>query len=380
MEGHEWAYPTAFSSWGDEEHAAIDRVLSRGKFTAGEEVEAFEYEFASGHGMKHAIAVNSGSSANLLMVDALTKKADTPLRPGDVAIVPGLAWPTTYAPIEQHGLLMRIVDCDDTWNAPPVEPSATGGERLIVACSILGNPGYLESWRRIANDIGAYFIEDECESLGAVTADDCRVGTLGIMSSFSFYFSHQLSAIEGGMILTDDSELDHICRMLRDHGLVRGVVPRDDLGFTNEYRCDFFGYNLRMTEIHAAIGREQWKKLWRFRQARRGNYKYFTRKAQGLPIDLPRWQGTPSPFGIHFMVKNEETRARLATAFRKQGVDCRPPAGGCITQHPYGRRWREQFDLPFATDIHRRGMFLGNAPFEIFDRIDAAIDVMRAVL
>src|SRR5258706_655305 len=147
----EWFFPTAYSVWGDEERAAIDRVLSSGYLTQGEEVAAFEREFADFHGMKHAIMVNSGSSANLIAIAAMfhlreggyvnsNTRPRYPLRRGDKVVVPGLAWSTTYAPLVQYGLELVVADCNDQWNVGQYqgEPAVS----LEIWCSILGNPAH----------------------------------------------------------------------------------------------------------------------------------------------------------------------------------------------------------------------------------------------
>src|SRR5262249_33952949 len=151
------------SAWSAEEAEAILRVQKSGKWTMGPETEAFEAEFAEFHSMKHGIMVNSGSSANLVAVAALFHKKDNPLRPGDIALVPALAWSTTYAPLVQYGLDLKLIDCDASWNAAglPYE-----GTRLIVGVSILGNPAHLDYWVKVTQSCeNAYFIEDNCESL-----------------------------------------------------------------------------------------------------------------------------------------------------------------------------------------------------------------------
>lgn len=376
----EWWYPTAFSRWGDEEHAAIDRVLMSKRWTMGEEVEALEREFADFHSMRHGIAVNSGSSANLVAVAALFNLKNNPLKRGDKAIVPALAWSTTYAPLVQHGLDLVLADCDETWN---VATFGAGRQypRLVIGCSILGNPqGGIAC--RFAESIGAYCIEDNCESLGA-SIEGRRCGTFALMNTFSFFWSHQLSAIEGGMILTDDDECARLCRLLRNHG-------NDGWGsadFDRSYDFVLHGYNVRPLEINAAIAREQLKKLDGFCAARRKNAELFAEMAEGLPIILPEINRTPSPFGLHFTVgpdlgewpNDPRERTRLVTALRAQGIDCRLPTGGSFRLHPYGRPWQDQ-PTPEADRIHRTGMFLGNAPWDISDKIASAVAVMREVL
>lgn len=373
-----WFYPTAFSVWGDEEREVLQRVIASGRYTMGEEVEAFEFEFAVYHGMKHAIMVNSGSSANLIAVAALCNLSDKPpLKRSHRAAVPGLAWPTTYAPLIQHGLELILLDCDDTWTAPvPKKPAGFGYDvQLIIACSILGNPGHLSEFKKEVNRRYAYMIEDNCESLGAVTVEGKQCGTHGIMNMFSFFYSHQISGIEGGMILTDDDECDRLCRMLRNHGWHRD----SNADFENEYDFRLFGYNVRPLEMHAAVAREQLRKLDKFREMRIANVRLFRTMTCDLPIKHQLLVGDPDPFGLPFTVASQDARNRLASALRENCIDCRPPTGGSIRLHRYGRRWMNQ-KTPNCDYIHRCGIFLGNGPLDLTEQITKAVEVMRRVL
>ena len=372
----EYRFPTAFSSWGNEERAAIDRVLSSGRLTMGDEVAQFEREFADYHGAKHAIMVNSGSSANLVSVAALFALGY--LKEDDKVAVPALAWSTTYAPLVQYGMDLRLIDCDTSWNAAvPINPNDLEDADLIVACSILGNPAHLEEWADIASD--ALMIEDNCESLGAATASGRKCGTFGDLSTFSFFWSHQVSAIEGGMILTGDDGLADTCRSLRAHGWTRGTSTRR-VGFDHEYDFTMFGYNCRATEIHAAVAREQLRKLNGFIAARQKNYEWFVELTRNLPIQHPvMTSGHQSPFGLPFLVGSQGIRSYLAKALRASGIDCRPPTGGSFRLHQYGKPWADQ-QTPCADDIHRCGMFLGNPPWPAFDQINDVVRVMEKAL
>lgn len=369
----EYDHPTAFSLWGDEERAAIDRVLTSGRLTMGDETEALEEEFALYHGRAHAIAVNSGSSANLVATAALFERSVRPLRRGYRAAVPALAWSTTYAPLVQRGMDLVLADCDGSWCASDMEFSDV---QLIVGCSILGRPARLNELRDTARRRGVPFLEDNCESLGAVSPHGLA-GTFGDLSTFSLFYSHQISAVEGGVILTDDDELATLCRMLRAHGWTRGLT--EPTSIDDEYDFRVMGYNVRPLETHCAIARAQLRKLPAMIEVRRANLATFERLARDLPIILPRGDGQPSPFGLQFCVAAPETRRRLAGALRAAGIDCRPPTGGSLRLHEYGARWRDQ-RTPAADRIHKTGMFLGCAPWNISDKIERAVDVMREAL
>jgi CDP-6-deoxy-D-xylo-4-hexulose-3-dehydrase len=390
VKSKEFWYPTAFCGWGDEEHAAIERVAASGKFTMGEEVSAFEGELAAYHGRKHAVMVNSGSSANLLMVATLIELGQ--LHRGDTVMVPALAWSTTYAPLIQHGLDLWLFDCDATWNAMwysnpsnclPAGWKDSGQSRQVFenptaslqfACSILGNP--YDRTRMSSNII---LIEDNCESIGAVSSDGYKTGvTRSVMVSLSFFYSHQLSAIEGGAVLTNDDEYAEMLRMLRSHGWTKGI--RSSESFENEYEFKVFGYNVRPLEIHAAIAREQLKKLKKNNAIRRHNLDTFTELTKCLPIMLQKLTSDrAAPFGLAFTVKDRETRLKLVHALRAADIDCRLPTGGSFRLHKYGEPWRDQ-QTPNADRIHNTGLFLGNAPYPINDKIERAVQVMRKVL
>ena len=160
-------YELSASSWGEEEIGAMKRVIDSGLFTMGSEVAAFEREFAAYHGKKHAVMVNSGSSANLIAVASLFYKKDRPLQRGGEVIVPAISWGTTFHPLQQHGLKLRILDVElETLNADVslLEKALTPRTRLIVAVSILGNPAALDVMRAFADRHGLYFMEDNCNS------------------------------------------------------------------------------------------------------------------------------------------------------------------------------------------------------------------------
>lgn len=381
-------YPTAFSVWGDEERHAINLVTRSGKFTMGERTEEFEGAFAKWHGRKYAIMCNSGSSANLLMIAALCnlKNPGARLQRGDRVLVPALAWSTTYAPLVQYGLNMELRDCDATWNVNEMKLGLQ--PKLVVGCSILGNPANLALLKDQAKLMGAYFIEDNCESFGArmpvesgtVSAYGDFVGlcgTYGVMSSFSFFYSHQISAIEGGMVLTDDKEMATLCRMLRAHGWSRDVETPET--FDQEYDFRVFGYNLRPVEMHAAIANVQLKKQHEHKIIRQRNVEYFRSLTKHLPIKHPEFYGdNVNPFCLAFTVPKDR-RIELVRALRKNGIDCRLPTGGSFRMHRYGEAFRHQ-QTPNADHIHEAGLFLGNGALDLSEQIGRAVAVIKEVL
>jgi CDP-6-deoxy-D-xylo-4-hexulose-3-dehydrase len=370
----EYWFPTAFSSWGDEEREAMARVIASNRFTMGEETEAFEAELAAFNHRKHAVCVNSGSSANLIAVAAMTQHDVKPFR----ALVPALAWGTTYAPLLQLGVTdLALLDCDDSWCAERTNKK----ENFSVACSILGNPADQLNLEKAD-------LNDDCEAFGA-TIDGKPTASFGTIATQSFFWSHQLGAIEGGTCLTDDDELYELMRCLRDHGLTRHKW-KAPYSFDEEYCFTHFGYNVRPVEMHMAIAREQLKKAAMHRTSRRKNWNVFVQATTGIdrffPIKFPQMREGANPFGLHFEVEDvnlnvdqQNIRRALAAALRENDIDCRLPTGGSFRLHPYGKPWADQ-QTPRADRIHRTGMFLGNAPYDISDKIEKAVEVMREVL
>lgn len=374
----DWRFPTAFSSWLPNDDGPEDRAYKRayasGRLTMGHEVAAFEEEFAAYHGRRHAIAVNSGSSANLVAVAAILEANRDTLQ---FVNAPAIAWATTYAPFVQlAGAQFTLLDVDATWNAIPDWEKITYGSCIIV-CSVLGNPADLAGYAKLSLKGKGLLFEDNCESLGARDVYGQLTGTLGDISTSSGFYSHQMSGIELGVILTDDDTLARLCRLLRNHGN-EGWGAED---LEKQYSFTAFGYNVRPLETHAAVAREQLKKLDEFILERVANLDHFKDATHGLPIVHQKVTAgaRPSPFGLAFTCEDREARARLAVALRAATIDCRLPTGGSFRKHFYGKPWADQL-TPHADRIHDCGMFCGNAPWPIPDLIEDAVRVMRRTL
>src|SRR6266704_1736368 len=205
-------YDLAASTWGEEEIKAICNVVNTGRLTMGEEVARFEDEFARYFGMPYGVMVNSGSSANLIAVASLFYKKERPLQQGDEVIVPAISWSTTFHPLQQYGLKLRFVDVElETLNMDvgKLERALTPQTRIAVAVSILGNPAGLDVIQRFAKHHGLYLLEDNCEAMDAELGGR-KTGTFGDLNTFSFFFSHHISTMEGGMVLIDNLRLCHL--------------------------------------------------------------------------------------------------------------------------------------------------------------------------
>jgi CDP-6-deoxy-D-xylo-4-hexulose-3-dehydrase len=385
-------YELAVNTWGPEEIAAIERVIASNRFTIGPNVAAFEEAFAAYHRCKYAVMVNSGSSANLLCVAALFYKKDRPLVRGDEVIVPAISWATTYHPLQQYGLKLNIVDVElETLNIDTrqLEQAMRPRTRAIVGVSILGNPAALDVLRRFADEHGLYFIEDNCESMDAELAGR-KAGTFGHLSTFSSFFSHHISTMEGGMITTDDRELYELVKSMRAHGWVRDlpadsvIYDRRDDDFYEAYRFILPGYNVRPIELSGAIGLEQLRKLPAMTAARRKNWALFQKLFAGdNRFVIQRENGKSSAFSFTIVVSPDSgiSRAQVFAGLRRADIGYRIITGGCITRHDVIRHYDyETVDaLPNANLAHDCGFFVGNHPSDLTPQIERLRQVLDEV-
>jgi CDP-6-deoxy-D-xylo-4-hexulose-3-dehydrase len=379
-------YPLNQDSWGWEEKNAIAQVIKSGQYTMGEETRAFEERFASINNRRYAVMTNSGSSANLLMVAVYAKLF------GHIkVIVPRVSWSTTYFPWMQHGIRMVFVDVDKTFNINPdiVAQYDQPHAHVVCAVNLLGNSCDFD---RLPDDI----VVDNCESLGAEYRDS-SVGDRGLMSTNSFHFSHHIHTMEGGCVVTDEKEVYDNLVSIRAHGWNRGLTEvnyvhnrtgdifEDSFVFANE------GYCVRPTEISAATGREQLKKLDRFLYQRRQNADKFIElfgNCDWCSIQQITPNSKHSWFGFAIVLKHalNGKRKLVTNKLHLNGVECRPIVTGDFLKQPIAREWIEN-DLidvhPYSrvTDqIHTNGFFIGNSHVYLssqLERVWELIDEMR---
>ncbi len=337
--------PLSSSTWGQEEKLAVLEVMESGRVTMGRKVQEFEEAYAKYCGTKYCVAVNSGSSANLLMVAAYT------LRHGaGTVIVPAVGWATSYSPFQQYGWKLVFVDVDrETLNYDLEQLHAAyskyeSEENLVVlAINLLGNPNHFLHFPR------APIIEDNCESMGA-EYEGRKTGCWGVMSSHSTYFSHHICTMEGGMITTNDETYYHMLLSLRSHGWTRHLPVENRLGAkVEQFSFILPGYNVRPTEMQAAIGLAQLKKLDGFIEMRRKNAGCFPCKTQ-------KEIGKSSWFGM--------------TVFREDWsnpyvrmCDSRPVVTGNFLRQPVIQHYNYEVfgDLKNADYIHDNAKMIGNS-------------------
>lgn len=386
-------YPLATSSWSNDEISAIHRVIESRNFTMGVEVRALEKEFASLFGSKYCVMVNSGSSANLIMVGALMFRRGRRLNPGDEVIVPAVSWPTTYYPLHQYGLKLRFVDVDlNTLNydLDALEKAISSQTKLIMCVNLLGNPNDFDRINEIIKAKDIAIIEDNCESMGA-TISGKQAGTFGLMGTFSSFFSHHISTMEGGYVVTDDEELYHILLCLRAHGWTRNL-PKENLvcgtksdnEFEESFRFVLPGYNVRPIEMEAAIGREQIKKIMGFVEERRVNAQRFADRFSSHPeFIFQKEVGKSSWFGFSMVIKpnSKLSREQCVSAFQQHGIECRPIVAGNFAKNPVVKLFNHDIPFPLlnAEHIDRFGLFVGNHHYALNSEFDVFEQALNAL-
>src|SRR5467141_497963 len=269
----------------EEVEEALESLLSTW-VTMGAKVRKFEEAYAEYNGSKHAVMVNSGSSANLLALSVLTNPIlKDPVSKGSEIITPAVTWATTVYPISDVGCTPVLVDVDPkTFNIIPdeIEKAITDKTRAIMTVHLLGGPCQIERIKKIADIHDLYLIEDSCETTGGEVHGK-KTGSFGDLGTFSFFLSHHISTIEGGIVVTDDDQLYEYLKAMRAFGWVRDLKEKENYSSANKGIDPRFlfithGYNLRPTEIQGAFGIHQIRKLDSFINQRRENAAYWTKK------------------------------------------------------------------------------------------------------
>lgn len=386
-------YLLASTTWDEAEFQAMQKVIASGIFSMGEHVAQFEREFANYLNTKYCVMVNSGSSANLLMVAGLFYRENDPLKRGDEVIVPAVSWGTTYYPLYQYGLKLKFVDIDAetlNYDLAQLADAVSDKTRMILAVNLLGNPNDFAEIGKIIGSKNIILLEDNCESMGAVYQGR-QAGTLGLMGSFSTFFSHHMSTMEGGMIVTEDEELYHILLSLRAHGWTRNLPKhnkvcgtKSDEAFEESFRFVLPGYNVRPLELSGALGIEQLKKLPSFVQSRRDNAKAF----QTIMSDFPYFQiqkeiGESSWFGFSLVVRKDApfSRQDVIGKLAENQIECRPIVTGNFTKNKV-IKWFDYSihnELKSAEIIDKNGLFIGNHHFSLNPQLELLVTALRGI-
>lgn len=345
--------PLNTNTFGDEETKAVLEVLRSHRVTMGGKCQEFERVFGEYLGGVEAIFVNSGSSANLLGLFALANHAAPQPKSkrrfvrGSEVIGPAVSWSTTFWPIVQAGGIPVLVDSDPrTLQIKPDAMRAALSKKTVAVCPVhvLGNTVPIDEVMGFAEENGLWVIEDTCEALGA-HYDGKLVGTFGDMATFSFFFSHHITTIEGGMIVTRDAQLAELLRCMRAHGWTRDLKNRQQTEALHpEIDPDFLfvntGFNLRPTEINAALGLIQLQKLSGFNQRRNEIASIWTERFQPLieqgiiyPMQ-PTARAGPASFGYPIVCRDPQIRKALKHHLNQHGIETRPIICGNMARQP----------------------------------------------
>lgn len=362
----------------------ISWLKTNPRLTKGELNVKFEKEWSEWLGKKYSVFVNSGSSANLAALYSLLLSGK--LRNNKI-VVPAVSWVTTVTPAVQFGMEPIMCECDEDNLGLNIEhlkqiikehdPSS------IILVHVLGFPNHMNEIVELCKQHNIRLIEDTCESIGS-EYEGKKLGTFGDLSTFSFYFGHHMSTIEGGMISTDDEELYHILLSIRSHGWDRDLPKSKQIELREKYNIGDFrslytfyypGFNLRATDLQAFIGLEQLKKLDLIVKNRNLNYQKYHEgiKNNEWKINPPK-DSFISNFSYPVITKNIK---ELVEKLTENNVECRPLICGSINEHPF---WYERYgkqDLPISKKVHEYGLYLPNNHQMTVEEIDKVINIVN---
>jgi CDP-6-deoxy-D-xylo-4-hexulose-3-dehydrase len=389
---------------GNELKTMVEAVLD-GWLTTGRFNDEFEKKLSEFLGVKHLLTTNSGSSANLLALSALTspKLGDKALQPGDEVITVAAGFPTTVNPILQNGLVPVFVDVDlATYNinVDKLEEAISDKTRAIMIAHTLGNPFDLEKIIEVVNKYNLWLIEDCCDALGS-TYNGKYVGTYGHISTLSFYPAHHITMGEGGAVFTNHGQLKLILESFRDWGRDCFCQPGKDNsckkrfcwqlgslpeGYDHKYIYSHLGYNLKITDMQAAAGLAQLDRLEEFIQSRKDNFQYLKEKLGSLSEYLLLPEATkgsdPSWFGFPITIKQEIdiNRVDLLKFLDDKNIGTRLLFAGNLTRQPYfeGRKYRIVGELTNTDMVMAKTFWVGIYPGITKDMLDYIAEQLTA--
>tara|TARA_R110001592_G_scaffold11644_1_gene56998 strand:+ start:1794 stop:3002 length:1209 start_codon:yes stop_codon:yes gene_type:complete len=362
----------------EDKTAMVDFIQNAGRFTNGPMVKKFEQEWCKWLGCKYSLFVSSGSTANLLLVAAIKEKYN--LKEGDKVIVPAMTWVTNISPIIQLGLQPIFCDVDPitfSFNErhlrelklANIDNNGICDIKAVFVSHLFGISADMDLYKEILPD--TVFIEDVCESHGA-TYKGKMCGTLSEGSTFSFYFGHHMTTVEGGFVCTNDDELYNLMKMKRSHGMAREATPEayqkyqeDNPDIHPMFMFMTDGYNLRNMEINAVLGSSQIKNLSKNNEIRKSNFSRFikiVKKYPNLFHSTYKEEGNSS-FCFPFICKTPKIKKLVEEYLTINGVETRPLCSGNLLRQPFLRRNPKTppyNKFPQTELLHNCGFFIGN--------------------
>ena len=362
----------------------VDFIRHTKRFTQFDKVREFEHTYAAWQGARYCVFTNSGSSANLLLVSSAKELLGW--QNGDEVIVPAVTWPTTVTPVMQCGLTPVFVDAnltDLSLDYAQLASKITDRTRGIVLAHLLGFPADVEKIRDLASERGIAILEDCCESQGA-TLHGLKVGNLGLAGTFSFYWGHHMTSVEGGMICTGHEELFKLLVLKRSHGLAR-ELPNEyhpaikarypDIDFNFLFLTD--GMNFRNTEFSAVLGLCQLRRIDDFIRIRNRNYGRFLEICKRYPKELITLEAEGiSSFVLPFIFRNSLQKQEFQKLIQSVGIESRPLISGNLLRQPFLQHYYDVRDYPNADLLHTNAFYVGNNQFVGEERIQFLENLM----
>lgn len=347
-------------------------ALTAKKFTFGEKVEQFENAWSKWLGAKHSLYVSSGSTANFLLVAAVKELYG--LKNGDKVLLPACTWMTNVAPIIQLGLTPVFCDVNLYNFSFDLNEARRLAEihdiKMVFITHLLGFSADNESLKKIFPR--ALFLDDVCESHGCTDLIGNKRGSNSLGASFSFYFGHHMSTVEGGMVSTNNTDLYDLMLMKRSHGMARASTRFDDYAkaypdIDKKFLFVTDGYNFRNHEICAVLGLSQLKRLSKMIEIRRKNHELFTQIIDSCPTLFYNIKNpaTNSSFCLPFICKSAEIMKAMKEVFDKHGIEYRPVVAGNLLTQPFLKDYKidTKRTVTNADTINNRGVYIGNNHF-----------------
>jgi CDP-6-deoxy-D-xylo-4-hexulose-3-dehydrase len=353
------------------------------RLTKGNLTIEFEEMWSKWLGKKYSVYVNSGSSANLAAIYSLILSGRLKNKK---IIVPAVSWVTTVSPAIQLGLEPIMCDCDPDnlgLNIDHLEKLIEEHDpSSLILVHVLGLPNKMKEISDICNDRGILVIEDTCESIGSKYENNL-LGTMSDLSTFSFYFGHHMSTIEGGMVSTDDEDLYHILLSIRSHGWDRDLPIEKQRQLRKKYNVTNFralynfyypGFNLRSTDLQAFLGVNQMEKLENIIKTREENYRRYKENLSELDW-IPNEPKNSFVSNFAFPIITDHLDS-IVNKLSENNIECRPLICGSINEHPFWyERYGEQY-LPNAHRVHKNGMYVPNHQNMNFDDVDKVSEII----
>jgi CDP-6-deoxy-D-xylo-4-hexulose-3-dehydrase len=382
-------YPLAEPTYSEREVFSALSSMTSYSTTMWDKVKEFEKIFGNKYGGE-AIMVNSGSSADLLISFGISEKSGGSLPLGSEILVPSVTWPTHLWSLVMAGFKVKLIDVDPStlnFDLGNIERNISNDTRGIFIVHLLGNMGDMKGLTKLCREKNLVLMEDCCEALGS-KFDGKFAGTFGIASSFSFFFSHHLVTMEGGMILTKDKDFAKRCRLLRSHGWDRELsdpVVSADSDIDSRYKFVAWGFNLRPTELQAGFGIEQIKKIDKFQVFRDQNAAVLegciNRNSKFLSTMQISNDVRCSWFAFPIIVNEKApfSRKQLANFLDQNGIESRPIVAGNLAKQPATKQFPEiTFGaLPGANHIHQHGLYIGIHPTTNINNLKKVVQLLN---